>query len=633
MQQKLTFAFLGMVLALCYATSAGVLAADLTDARQLESFFDGVMAVQLRQYASPGAMVAVVKDGEILLAKGYGWADKEERVPVDPVTTMFRPGSNSKLFVWTAVMQLVEQGLLDLDTDINEYLDFAMPDTLLDGRPAGPITMRHLMTHTAGFEDVMAEVFVERMSQLLPLGEYLRDIPARVFPAGSISVYSNYGSSLAGYIVERISGQTFDAYVDEHIFAPLGMNYSTFTQPLPAHLRPYMAKGYLYRGGEAEAADFEWLLSYPAGGLASSVQDMAVFMLAHLSGGTYNEGQILEADTAAYMHRQHFSNHPSIPGMTLGFIEGQRNDVRYLAHGGDTLQMHTGLWLFPEENLGIYVSYNGAATVMARVVLFEEFMDRYFPVERPLLDPVPDMEKLAQPLLGSYQAARSNFSGQETILRLLQSAPVALDDDGFLTTFVMGRPRQFVPIEPDLWSSRDGRFRLAAAFDDEGMAEYLFTGDPMPLMRAPWYGTLQFLGPLVIGGVLWFLLFLIHWLRRLFKHSGRAEYLERWPLWLPMWFFSLLTMALVAFGVVLVFRNSPTYGMPLMFFDWPTSTFRIMAVISGAMAVFALWQLIFSLRSWVRGGRRLRDKVYYTLSAFWSCGLVWFLYYSNFFTW
>ena len=623
----------GVWLLLLLLLASGAQAADLTDPDGVENFIDGMMAVQLRQYASPGAMVVVVKDDEVLLVKGYGWADKEERIPVDPITTMFRPGSNSKLFVWTAVMQLVEQDELDLDADINGYLDFALPDRLFDGRSAGAITMRHLMTHTAGFEDVMAEVFVERRSQLQPLGDYLRDIPARVFPAGEISVYSNYGTSLAAYIVERISGQPFDTYVDEHIFAPLEMNYSTFTQPLPAHLLPHMAKGYLYQGGQAVEAGFEWVLSYPAGSLASSAMDMATFMLAQLNGGAHGEARILDETTTAYMQQQHFSNHPAVPGMTLGFIEGERNDVRFLAHGGDTLQMHTGLWLLPEERLGIYVSYNGAATVMARMVLFEEFMDRYFPVERPLLEAPANLEQLAEPLLGTYNAARSNFSGQEAILRLLPAAVLTIDDEGFLTLSVMGKPRQFVPLEPDLWTSRDGQFRVAAAFNDEGQAQYLFMGDPMPLQRAPWYATLLVLGPLLIGGMLWFAFFFGHWLRRLFKARGRAEYLERWPLWLPMLGFSLLMGALVAIGAIMVLRTSPTYGMPLMFFDWPTTTFRVLAVISGGMAVFAVWQLIASFSSWVRRDYRFRDKVYYTISALWSCGLIWFLYYSNIFTW
>ncbi len=115
----------------------------------LEAFLDGVLAAEMRSHSIASATVSVVKDGELFFAKGYGYADRESRRPVDPERTLFRPGSISKLFTWTAVMQLVEQGKIDLDADVNEYLtDFRIPDTFPE-----PITMEHLMTHTPGFED------------------------------------------------------------------------------------------------------------------------------------------------------------------------------------------------------------------------------------------------------------------------------------------------------------------------------------------------------------------------------------------------------------------------------------------------------------------------------------------------
>src|ERR1700679_1012666 len=175
----------------------------------LEPGLDGLMPYAIERGDVAGAVVAVVKNGEVIFAKGYGFADVKKQKPVDAERTMFRPGSISKLFTWTAVMQLVEQGKLDLDHDVNEYLDFKIPP-----RSDGPITLRDIMTHTAGFEEQIKALIVSDPKQLVPLKVYAeQNTPVRIFKAGSTPAYSNYATALAGYIVERISGQPFDDYI------------------------------------------------------------------------------------------------------------------------------------------------------------------------------------------------------------------------------------------------------------------------------------------------------------------------------------------------------------------------------------------------------------------------------------
>src|SRR5262249_1443685 len=190
----------------------------------VEAYFDAFFPDALPRAAIPGAVVVVVKDGKVLLEKGYGFSDIKTRAPVDPARTLFRPGSISKLFTWTAVMQLVEQGKLDLDRDVNDYLDFQIPATF-----PKPITMRNLMTHTAGFEEHIKGLMVDDPARLLPLRTALIDsLPKRIYPPGEVSAYSNYGASLAGYIVQRVSGEKFEEYIAHHIFGPLHMEHSTF---------------------------------------------------------------------------------------------------------------------------------------------------------------------------------------------------------------------------------------------------------------------------------------------------------------------------------------------------------------------------------------------------------------------
>jgi CubicO group peptidase (beta-lactamase class C family) len=212
---------------------------------------DELIQTQMDAHHIPNAAAVVVSGGEVLYIKGFGQANLETGHPVDPESTLFRIGSTAKLVTWTAVMQLVEQGLLDLDADVNQYLDFQIPSTVLSqpGEVA-PVTLAHLMTHTAGFEAYPDQIFRLTPESLLPLDQYVRQhLPERAFPPGEIAAYSNYGTALAGYIVERVSGQPFAAYTEENIFAPLGMKHSTFRQPVSAELAGNLAHPYRYVDG------------------------------------------------------------------------------------------------------------------------------------------------------------------------------------------------------------------------------------------------------------------------------------------------------------------------------------------------------------------------------------------------
>lgn len=203
----------------------------------IDHFMDELMMAHIEESHIPNATISIVSDGDIIYEQGFGNADLTNHIEVKPDKTLFRIGSISKLFTWTAVMQLVEQGQLDLHTDVNEYIDFKIPNRIendTDGKDPEPITLHHLMTHTPGFEDYSDAIFRLSESDFLPLEDYVQAfLPKRVFPAGDVIAYSNYGTVLAGYIVEHVSGMDFSDYIDEHIFSPLGMTQSTFQQPVP----------------------------------------------------------------------------------------------------------------------------------------------------------------------------------------------------------------------------------------------------------------------------------------------------------------------------------------------------------------------------------------------------------------
>src|ERR1035438_452151 len=261
----------------------------------LEAFLNGFVPYALKNADIAGLTLVVVKDGQILFEKGYGDADVRTERAMDPGLTLIRPGSTSKLFTWTAVMQLVEQGKLDLDRDINDYLDFKVNSSF-----SKPITMRNLMTHRAGFEEGIKSILTYDPKQFITTEDYLKNHPRpTLFPPGEVPAYSNYGAALAGYIVQRVSGEPFEGYVERHICAPLGMPRSPFQQPVPERLRADLSQGYMTASEPPRR--FEMITTAPAGGMSTTADDMAKFMIAYLQEGRYQENRILKPETVHQM--------------------------------------------------------------------------------------------------------------------------------------------------------------------------------------------------------------------------------------------------------------------------------------------------------------------------------------------
>lgn len=436
--------------------------------QDVDTWLDGYMPYALSSGDIPGAVVVVVKDGQILTARGFGYADVDKRTPVDPDRTLFRPGSVSKLAVWTAVMQQVEQGKINLDKDVNSYIDFKIP-----AYHGQPVTMRNLMTHTGGFEETAKGIIFYDEKHLLPLGDYLkREIPKRIFAPGTTPAYSNWGTALAGYIVQRTSGEKLEDYLDQHIFAPLGMRNSTFRQPLPANLKGQMAAGYSKPG--QPSLGYEFIGPWPAGSEASTGTDMGRFMIAHLQNGR----GLLQPATAQYMHDSPTSavNPMSLIAplnrMELGFFETNVNGREIIGHLGDTEAFHTSLHLFMKDGVGFYASFNspgkaGAAGTLRKAV-FMDFADRYFPNVAPADGRVDanTAKKHAEMMAGVWEASRRWETHYFSILNLLGQFKVGVDKKGNLVIPKLlgpnGRPQEWVEIAPFLWRDRNGHDRLAA---------------------------------------------------------------------------------------------------------------------------------------------------------------------------
>ncbi len=469
-------------------TSATGGAALTTD--DLNAWLDGYMPYALKTGDIAGAVVAVVKDGQIVTTRGYGYSDVARHTPVDPALTLFRPGSVSKLVTWTAVMQQVEQGKIDLDADVNRYLDFKIPPR--DGKP---VTMRNLMQHTAGFEEQAKDIMSGDRKKTPTFDVLLkRWTPTRIYDAGSTPAYSNYGASLAGYIVQRVSGEPFDSYVEKHIFVPLGMAHSTFRQPLPAALAPLMSKGYSV--ASKDSTPFEIVGPSPAGSLSSSGEDMARFMIAHLQDGSYQGNRILQPATAAKMHDSPLTVLPPLNRMELGFFETNINGREVIAHLGDTQNFHSSLHLFLKDGVGFYVSFNslgkGGAAGGLRGALFEDFADRYLPGHEAdgRVDGATAATHAAM-MAGSWVNSRRAESNFINAAGLVGQLKVGARKGELVVPLpgLNGEPRHWVEIAPFVWRERDGHQRLAAKVVDGKVVRFSFDGiSPfMVFERAPWY--------------------------------------------------------------------------------------------------------------------------------------------------
>jgi CubicO group peptidase (beta-lactamase class C family) len=452
------------------AFSRPVAAQSPLDSASLGAWLDSLVPRALKDGDIAGAVVVVVKDGRILLEKGYGFGDVQRRIPMDPGETVIPVGSVSKLFTWTAAMQQVQLGKLSIDRDINRDLDFRIPEAF-----GKPITLRDLMTHTAGFEERAFRTYKVPRA----LEEHLKGTPVseRIFPPGEVVAYSNYGSMLAGYMVERSSGETFVDYIDHHIFQPLGMRHSSFRRPPPAELAPKLARSYPVASGEPdpiEALDHEEPSGDPSGHLMTTGSDMARFMIAHLQRGRYDSVAILAPEIADQMHSAVVEPIPGSNPITLGFWRRDRNGQRIIGHGGDIESFHADVELLPDARVGYFMVLNSdgaprglfGAGHLFRTALFNRFMDRFFPAPVAAdLPTAPTAKEHARLVAGEYQMSRrgaNDFTEAEMLLtRAAMHLVIKARADGTIETpplldFERGQARQWREVEPFHWREIGG---------------------------------------------------------------------------------------------------------------------------------------------------------------------------------
>jgi CubicO group peptidase (beta-lactamase class C family) len=601
-------------------------------APDLEAFFDGILPLQLERSDIAGASVLVMQGDQVLLEKGYGYADVKTKKAVDPKSTIFRLASISKLFTWVSVMQLVEQGKLDLDTDVNRYLDFQI-------RPKfdQPITLRNLMTHTGGFEESSNDVIFTDPKLAVSLRDFLiQNQPERLFPPGKIPAYSNYGVGLASYVVQRASGEPFEQYVQLHIFAPLGMTHSSFAQPLPKALSGLPSEG--YRGNTTKpAVGFEIFNPVGAGGISSSAGDMGRFGQALLHGGELDGQRILKPETLALMWTPQFRASDQLPPICMGFYQDWRNNLRWIGHEGDLIAFHSLFFVEPTQKLLLFVSYNSAGGgEQPRPEIIDMFSDRYFP-DHPapvfLNSPVKELKAIE----GTYETTRRADSTKLAPGNLFGQREVGVDKDGDLhvenAKDLRGHPIKLKPIGKDLWQDSEGQSRLFAIRDGSGKVVRLagnFAG--VQMQRVVWFENRHWVLPALGASLAILALVVLAFLIRV----GRLILFRKRPRWTPrpgtIWLTAGPNLAAHGWVVLLGMLGgfAAIKGDDLMpptpaWYPW----LQAINVATAIVLIFSLFAVISAIRVWGRANLRWITKVKFLLVAVSVVLLSWFAMHWN----
>ncbi len=594
--------------------------ATLMTAQAVADYFDTTLPQQLAEEHIVGATVAVVKDGALLFAKGYGYADREKQIPVVADQTLFYPGSAGKLFTWTAVMQLVEQGKLDLHADINQYLDFTVPATLRQAQGDAipqPITLEHLLTHTAGFEEQLAALQVASQPDVRPVRDFLVDtLPARVYPPGTTFAYSNYATVLAGYIVERVSGVPFEQYITDHLLTPLGMTHTSAYQPLPAALMANLSKGYHYHNGQYEAVDFEWIAAAPAAPIHTTATDMAKFMIAHLNHGQAGTGRILQDATCDLMHQKHFAHDPRVNGVGYGFMVSQQNGQTIAWHTGGSAHFNTMLALIPEENVGFFISYNTPIADLYQPLV--SFVDTFYPAlaNAPVPSPSDTTARIAA-LRGNYVSSRVAYRSPQKLSTWFAEALVVTP--GANNTLQVGA-RTYAEVEPGLFRQVDGPRQLTYRTNEQGEVTQLFFGQ-FAYFKVPWYQTatnqlLMAAVALLImltAGIVWGVAWLV-WRRRRTGPAGRWATAAQWTVVVV----GLFNSGLLAWFLVALLGFADSFVFPTAATQW----FTLLWWVNLPMVVALLG---FTALAWKDHYWRLWGRVHYTVVTVASVAFLAFL--------
>ncbi|MGY8985235.1 MAG: serine hydrolase domain-containing protein [Sphingomonadales bacterium] len=597
---------------------------DLDNPAIIEAFMDGLIEPLMASKNSPAGTVSIMKDGKMIFSKGYGYQNIDDKTLVDVNKTLFRPGSVSKLFTWVAVMQMVEQGKLDLDADINTYLKTFQYD---DTYPGDPVTMRHIMTHTPGFEDGgLGYLIIEDPERVLPINESLDKYRvARINPPGAQTSYSNHGAATAGLVVENISGVPFNNYIKQFIFEPLGMASSSFHEPLPENLIDDMETTYTYAAGQYKEKPFELVGGFgPAGSMSGTSPDLVKFAQAILNGGELNGVRILSEKTTKEMLTRNFTHDDRMMGMALGFYETEQNGIRLLGHGGDTGAFHSDLSIDHENNIVIFASFASEGGAAVRSAIVTSFYNQFFPREQVLLTGPSDFTARSAEYAGTYFFWRASHTKFMKAFGLTGGVNVVPTENNSLIIVMGENGSEYVEIEKDLFIRTDGSTKLAFQRNEAGEVSGMYM-DGLPFMSMYKIGLEYNTGFNMMMLALSMIMFVAVILRRMYqgeiysslqggnKRATKASIIVAWA-----------NVACIGLGLVVLTLVSDRLGteIPMLFSLW--NWLPIIAMLAG---FYHIYNAVLVWKNGLLDGNF--SRVRYTFVAGGSLFMCWFYYFWN----
>ena len=464
----------------------------------LEPFLDSLITNLMKEQNIIGSGITIVKDTGIVLSKGYGFADLENKKSFDSENTIFRTASVCKVVVATTLMMLKEKGLIDFKTDVNKYLkNFKIKDKF-----GKPITVANLLTHTPGFDDFYIGKSAPTDREALPLGEFLKKhMPERIVPPGEVFMYSNMGMALAAFLVEEITGEDYEEFTIENLFLPLNMNKSSYR--IKERYKDDIYSGYVYLNGKQVEFPFDFINDYPAGQMLTTLNEFSNFMIMQLNKGKFSGRQIVDTSSINEMQSVQFTHNPKLhSAIGYAFFIDEVYGTKLLSHNGGYPGILTRMLIFPELKVAMFVAMNGYNSNFNSIVT-DAIMNKFFPYKTPEsktkypLTDLPDYDKNVDKFVGNYRFTRysRNEIAKIGVLMGMVSGelPIWKNDQGMLMMYDLNnKARRLIQVEPLLFQSVDDDYYIAFRADKEGNITHLFTDGVTSLEKTPLVYTISF---------------------------------------------------------------------------------------------------------------------------------------------
>lgn len=598
-----------------------------SDLFDLNEWIDSQFEKGLDSFNIPGATFVLMQGDSVIHMNGYGVADIETNTPVNSEFSIFRIASISKTFVGTAIMQLYERGEIKLDDNINNYLKTFQ----IENKFGDPITIKHLLTHTAGFDERNIGTAVRTEENVISLAQYLKKrMPPQIRPVGEALTYSNHGYALLGLIVEEVSGLDFDEYVTKLILKPLRMNYSGFKwQP---ELKKNYVTSYLQKENQLIPYQLNFPLDYPPSSFNSTASDMSHYISMYLNNGNFQGNQILDSTTVIQMHKTAFKHYEnSDGGWLLGFYESRWNGLKIITHGGDIQGFASELFLIPEKNIGLFLSVNASAIPGSKSRIFiRSFIDKLWIklmpdvlAENENSKTIPEVGSVAVPLntfSGTYRFTRYAQTTLDKLAVLIGFAPeVEIRSKGD-TLEILEWNDKLIPISDlTFYSTKYNKYR-AFGRDTKGKISYFFPSGTSSYHKLKWYEPIKFqiywIGSIVIILLISIITGVI---RKIFVRNKKSHLIKKINFIIA--FLIILFLVLTSFVLIKTDPQEISYGIPLLL-----KIALVLPFLFILLEVIAVWLMIKNWKSKELGTFEIIYQSIITISAL--AFIPWLMYWN-----